>query len=222
MMWAIDIREAEDFIMATVVIHAGSSTPTAPPCHVTSSTPRSWKWDRAQYYRLAELGFFTNQRVELVQGEIVIMSPMNEPHVRGVILALEALRAAFPTGYTLRPQSPLDFGDSAPEPDVAVVTGAPRDIIATPTSAILVVEVAETSLDYDTSTKAELYAMAGVPDYWVVDLPTGRLLVFRDPGPLPAGLGASAYRTHLSLAPDQMISPLAAPSASICVADLLP
>ncbi len=74
----------------------------------------------------------------------------------------------------------------------------------------------------DTTTKAELYATAGVPDYWVIDLENRQLLIYRDPVALPAGLGATAYRTHLAFGPNDSVSPLAAPTASVKVADLLP
>ena len=69
-------------------------------------------------------------------------------------------------------------------------------------------------------TKAELYAEAAVPEYWVIDLPNRRLLVFRDPAPLP--VGGHTYRTHLTPGPADAVSPLAAPAAVVKVADLLP
>jgi len=67
-----------------------------------------------------------------------------------------------------------------------------------------------------------LYATAGIADYWVLDVDGRRLLVFRDPVPLPAGLGATAYHTHLTLTDAESISPLAAPAAVVRVADLPP
>ncbi len=184
--------------------------------------PRPVRWTRAEYYRLGELGFFAGRHVELICGEIVLMSPISEPHVAGVSLTTDAIKAAFGPGFYVRVQAPINLGDSDPEPDVAVVTGGPRETLITPTSALLVVEVSDTSRDYDTTTKAELYATAGVPEYWVLDLEHRQLLVFRDPVPLPVGLGATAYRTHLTLGPDETVSPLAAPTALVKVADLLP
>jgi Uma2 family endonuclease len=85
-----------------------------------------------------------------------------------------------------------------------------------------VVEVSDATLFYDTTTKAELYATANVPEYWVLDVANKQLHVFRDPVALPAGLGATAYATHLTLNPGDVVSPLAAPAATIAVADLLP
>ena len=80
----------------------------------------------------------------------------------------------------------------------------------------------DNTLFFDTTTKAELYATAGVPEYWVIDLQNRRLLVFRDPVPLPAGLGATTYRTHLTFDPADSVCPLAAPAVTVRVADLLP
>src|SRR5262249_32064485 len=80
--------------------------------------------------------------------------------------------------------------------------------------------VSDTTLALDLTEKAELYATAGIPDYWVLDLTGRRLLVFRDPGPVAAG--GAAYRTHLTLGPSESVTPLSAPNASVTVADLLP
>ena len=108
-------------------------------------------------------------------------------------------------------------------PDSAVVPGSPRDYHGRhPTTAALVVEVADTTLTTDTTEKAERYVTAGVADYWVLDVDGRRLLVFRDPAPLPAGLGATAYRTCLALGPADTVAPLAAPNNPVAVADLLP
>jgi Uma2 family endonuclease len=147
---------------------------------------------------------------------------MNPPHAVLVSLAEEALRAAFGPGYTTRVQLPLVFRlDTDPFPDVAVVPGRPRDYLAAhPTTAALVVEVADTTLQLDLTEKAELYATAGIRDYWVVDVNAGKLLVLRDPAAVAAG--GHAYRTRLTLGPSDSVTPLAAPAAAVRVADLLP
>lgn len=84
------------------------------------------------------------------------------------------------------------------------------------------IEVSDKTLAVDTTEKAERYATAGVADYWVLDISGRRLLVFRDPAPLPTTLGATASCTQLALAPTDRVSPLAAPQASVFVADPLP
>ena len=118
----------------------------------------------------------------------------------------------------------MDLGQTTdPEPDVIVVAGTPRSQPPTaPKTAVLVVEVADTSLAFDIGDKASLYAAARIADYWVVDLAHNRLYVFRDPRP-EAGqrFGHGFFRQSL-LGPADRASPLAAPSASILVGDLLP
>jgi Uma2 family endonuclease len=185
-----------------------------------STGPRPMRWTREQYYTLGELGFFNGRRVELIKGEIIEMSPKGWPHVVGCRKTAEVLEKAFAgIGWVAR-QEPLGTVDSEPEPDVSVLSGRFEDYSGHPTTALLIVEVADTSLDYDTTTKAELYATAGIADYWVLDVVNARLLVFRDPQPIAAA--GIAYRTHLTFAPTDTIAPLASSNFSIRVADLLP
>lgn len=185
-------------------------------------TRQRFRFTREQYYRLAELGFFHGKRVERIRGEIVEMSPKNWPHVVGCHKTAAVLERAFAgIGWVSR-QDPLSLVDSDPEPDVAILAGKLEDYADHPTTALLVVEVADTSLFEDTTTMVEVYAEAGIADYWVLDLNGRRLLVFRDPQQLPAPLAATAYRTQLTLTPADHVSPLAAPAASILVGDLLP
>jgi Uma2 family endonuclease len=183
---------------------------------------RRFRFTREQYYRLGELGFFDGRRVERIRGEIVEMSPKNWPHVVASRKTAGVLERAFTgIGWVSR-QDPISLPDSDPEPDVAVLTGRMEDYSDHPTTAVLVVEVADTTLFDDTTTMAEMYAEAGIADYWVLDLNGRRLLVFRDPQPLPTGLGATAYRIQLALGPADRVSPLGAPNALILVSDLLP
>lgn len=195
---------------------------TAMPPRMTSPSPR-WVWTREQYYQMADLGYFRGKRVELIDGEIRPMSPMNDPHVFGVLYTIEAVRAAFGEGFTFRPQLPMRLADgSEPEPDLAVIAGPPRSQTGHPGTAELVVEVADTSFDYDTHDKASLYAANGVKEYWVLDLAGRRLLVFRGPKPASGERFGHRYEMLLSLDADQKVTPLAAPTAAITVADLLP
>jgi len=194
--------------------------PSAPP----TPGPQPHRWTIAEYRQLGKLGLFHDTKTMLIDGEILTMVLPAPPHDTSLSLAMEYLRTAFPVGHYVRNQMALDIGTrNDPGPDLAVVQGSIRDYATrTPTSAVLVVEVADSSLFLDTTKKAELYATAGVPDYWVIDLDGRRLLVYRDPAPFPAGLGATAYRTHQTLGPADSIAPLAAPGAAVRVADLLP
>ena len=177
---------------------------------------RPFRWTREAYYRLGDDGYFNGQRVELIDGEIVAMSPMTEPHFLGIYLVGEALRAVFGAGFYVRQQGPLHAGVATDlEPDVAVLRVAdPRSLAAAPTTAELVVEVSVSSLRHDTIRKPPLYAAAGVPEYWVLDLAHAQLIVFRDPGP-------GGYATRFVRTATETVAPLAV-AGEVRVADMLP
>ena len=149
---------------------------------------------------------------------------MNPLHANALYLVGELIRSIFAAGWVVRVQMPMRVDElNDPFPDLLVVAGGPKDFwSAHPVTASLIVEVSDTTLKVDVTEKAERYATAGVADYWVLDLTNRKLLVFRDPAALPAGLGATAYRTQLTLNPADRVSPLAAAQSSILVADLLP
>jgi hypothetical protein len=135
------------------------------------------------------------------------------------------VRSIRPPGHYVRNQQGFDAGtDNDPGPDLAAVPGSVRDYATvTPTRAIWIVEVAASSLDMDTTTKAELYATAAVPGYWAIDLANRRLVVFRGPQPLPEALGrSSTYNAHLTFGPADRVAPLCGPQTLVLVADLLP
>jgi Uma2 family endonuclease len=133
------------------------------------------------------------------------------------------LRACFPTGHVFRTQMSLVLGQTTdPVPDYAVVAGSARDFVQKPTTAVLVAEVAESSLAYDTGDKASLYASAGIADYWVVDLVNRQLVVMRDPVADTSRAFGFAYATVSNIPDGQSVSPRAAPAATVAVADLLP
>jgi len=199
-------------------------TPPPKPSVPSAAGWQAYRWTITAYRNLGSTGLFDDVKTMLIDGEIFTMVMPNPPHDVALGLTDSWLRTAFTAGHHVRNQMGFDVGTrNGPEPDLAVVKGSIRDYATrTPTYAVLVVEVAESSLFLDTTTKAELYATAGVPDYWVIDLENRRLLVFRDPVPLPAGLGATAYRTRLTLGPADAVAPLAAPHAVVTVAGLLP
>lgn len=174
---------------------------------------------------MADLGMFRDQRVELIEGTIVQMPPQKNFHVIGIGLAEGAMRAAFGPRHWVRVQSPLHLGlRSAPEPDVAVVPGGPRDYTKTghPTTALLIVEISETTLAYDCGRKASLYARAKIADYWIVNLVQSRLEVRRNPVPDQGERYGWRYQDVLLLGPQDRVAPLAVPKKRVAVADLLP
>ena len=171
---------------------------------------------------MGEMGLFFGQRVELIEGEIMVLSPQNWPHTSTVARVDEVLRHVLGTGFWVRTQFPLNLFTSDPEPDVSVVAGPLQDYTDHPTTAVLVVEVSESSLDYDRTRKASLYARAGIADYWIVNLVDNQLEVRRDPRPDPAQHYGHGYASVSILVPPAAVNLLAAPQVSLAVADLLP
>ncbi|HRJ41073.1 MAG: Uma2 family endonuclease [Caldilineaceae bacterium] len=185
--------------------------------------PRLLLWTKDEYYKMAEIGFFDGKRVELIGGQVLEMSPMLSGHATATMLVAEALRKAFASRHFLRVQLPLSVSEiSDPEPDVAVIEGTIRDYRdAHPTTAALVVEVADSSVDYDRTDKASLYASAGVGDYWVVNLPQRRLEVFRSPIPDTSQPFGYSHASRTIFAETEQVQPLAA-AGVVQIADLLP
>jgi Uma2 family endonuclease len=184
--------------------------------------PSHKRWTRAEYERLIDDGYFgPTEQCELVNGEILAVTPQKSRHATVVMLIHERLQPAFAPLANVRVQLPLALDpDSEPEPDIAVVPGAIRDYLdAQPTSAWLVVEVANTSLMFDRRTKGPLYARVGIPEYWIANLADNVLEIYREPIETATGW---AYRLVQSYRPGEEIRPVMAPDAAVAVADLLP
>ena len=181
------------------------------------------RWRRVEYDRLVDLGMFEGERLELIDGLLVLREPQGSPHAATVSLIGQVVATAFGPGWHPRLQMPLALDDeSEPEPDVAVVTGAPRDYLdAHPATAALVVEVAESSLRLD-RVKSGLYARAGIQDYWIANLVDRTLEVHREPHSAAVSTHGRVYRFVELLHPPATVAPLASPTALIRVADLLP
>lgn len=173
-----------------------------------------------RYFRLVDEGVLQpDDRVELLEGVVVAMAPQNTPHASGVSRVNHALMRAVGDRAVVRIQMPFIAGRySVPEPDAAVVPGRLDDYDdAHPRSALLVVEVADSSLKQDRLTKAMIYAAAGVSDYWIVNVPGQQIEVHRDPDP-----AARRYRSTVVRRRGDRIDLLAFPDATIAVDELLP
>jgi Uma2 family endonuclease len=185
--------------------------------------PRVRRWTLEEYYTMAETGLFAGQRVELLDGEIIEMSPQGEPHIRAASLADSALRLAFGPIYWLRLHAPLHLGgDNEPEPDLAVLRGTPNDVGDPLQAVVLIVEVSDSSLTYDRTRKAGYYARAGIADYWIINLIERQLEIRRHPVSDPAQPEGFRYADVTILAENDSATPLALPEARIDVRDLLP
>jgi Uma2 family endonuclease len=186
---------------------------------------RTRLWTRADYDRLiAEGAFDHGDPVELLRGELVAREPQGSYHFTTIALAAGALERSFGPGWTVRQRAPIMLdSESEPEPDLAVVRGEPIDFLQShPARPALVVEVAETSLDLDRQLKGALYARAGLPEYWIINLRDRCLEVFRTPVPDPVLPIGWRYRDVTVLAAGDWVAPVALGSRSVAVADLLP
>lgn len=201
-------------------------TPIVPPAREIENNEtecaRVHLWTRDEYYKMAEIGFFDGKRVELIEGEVFEITPMKSPHATSLSLVAELLKQAFSEEFTIRSQFPITFSaTNEPEPDVAVVKGKIRDFAdAHPKTAALIVEVSDTTLRYDQTTKATLYAKNEIGEYWILNLKNRCLEVYRRPIN-DKSLGF-IYAEIQIITENEAIAPLAAPAAEIKVADMLP
>jgi Uma2 family endonuclease len=192
--------------------------------HVSIEEPQLHLWTRDEYSRMADAGLFDGKRVELIEGRIFEMPSMKSAHATSLTLSKQALEKILGGNYFLRIQMPLNSGEiSQPEPDIAVIAGAVRDYTDEhPRTAVLVVEIADSSLMHDRTEKVKVCAKAGIQEYWIVNLLDCRLEVYRNPITDDASTSGFNYPGHVILKPGDFVSPLAVPSAKLAVADLLP
>jgi Uma2 family endonuclease len=186
---------------------------------------RTRRWTRAEYDRLiAEGRFRPDERLELLGGHLVVREPQGSRHSAAIELALHALQQAFGSPWRVRVQLPVALDpESEPEPDLCVVVGDPRSrALAHPSHPILVVEVADSSLDLDREHKGSLYARAGLEDYWIVNLVDRQVEVYRRPAAEPLAPFGWRYAERSVHGASNQVSPLAMPSARISVGELLP
>lgn len=194
------------------------ATATAPPA---APVLEPYRFTTGAYFRMVEAGILTeDDRVELLGGQVVAMSPSNPPHASAISRCVRVFTRALRDDQALvREQSPLDLEPyDAPEPDVALVRPRADDYhTGHPTAAavLLVIEVSDSTLTGDRLVKRPLYAAAGLPEAWILNLQADRLEVARG----PRGDQYAAVRVY---GPGERVAPLAFPELELAVADLLP
>ena len=176
------------------------------------------RWTADDVQKMVAAGILNeDDRVELLEGELVEMSPQTKEHWYAKALVLEALREGYGTTAWVVGQDPIQVADdNQPEPDIAVLRGSIqsyRGRLPRPSDALLLVEIAHTSRKRDLQ-KASIYAAAGVPVYWILDVAERQLQVHTDPGP-------NGYRVVNLLREDTTVSP---PGLDLrwVIAELLP
>ncbi len=194
---------------------------TAAPATVDVAAGRERrKFTVAEYYRMGEVGILHHtERVELIDGEVIVMSPVGVPHVTVVNRLNMAFAERARGRYIVSVQNPVHLDDyGEPQPDLALLR--PRDYYAEerhpgPGDTLLAVEVADSTLAFDLRVKSQRYAAAGIPELWVMNLPGDCLERLDQPGP-------EGYGRHTTFRRGEKISPAALPDLELAVEDLLP
>ncbi len=173
-----------------------------------------------EYYCMGEAGILKpDERTELIHGEIFVMPPIGSGHAAGESRAVRSFHRRLGDRAIVRGQNPIRLPDgSEPQPDIVLAhpradhyrTAHPR-----PGDVFLVVEVCDPSLQHDRDIKVPLYAQAGIPETWLMNLPDDRIEVYRDPAP-------EGYRSITLVPRDGAITPLAFPDVTIPCAEFLP
>lgn len=183
------------------------------------------RWTRVEYDRLIDLGVFQpGERLELLDGWLVVREPQGPGHSAAIRRVLHALRQTLGDAWQIDSQLPVALDDlSEPEPDVFVVPRDPKNYRgAHPSRPLLIVEVAQSSYRIDREYKASLYARARVREYWIVDLVHETVEVHREPAASSEARYGWHYRAVETLRPPASAAPLLAADRAIPVADLLP
>ena len=171
------------------------------------------KWTLEEYHRLAETGILDDRRVELLKGDIVEMASEGEPHAYSCHEAGEYLTDLLNQQASVRQNHPVTLpNDSEPEPDLAIVQRLGREYRSHhpyPENIFWLIEYANSSLDKDLKVKSKVYAEVGISEYWVIDLKTMELVVFRNP--------QNGEYTSKNILASGAIQPLAFPDIAVSI-----
>lgn len=174
-----------------------------------------WRWTTAELDHLVGLGVFrADEQFELIGGEIVPMLPAGRPHEVMKEDLAEYLHSLAPKDVKVRTEQQLNLDASTyTKPDVLVRRAGTKSYDVDGTTVLLVVEIAESSLDYDTNTKARLYALFGVREYWVIDTKTRSTRVHRKPA-------AGGYSDVFEVSSEELVTPMLIPAMTVKMSDV--
>ncbi len=191
----------------------------APSVPVARRTPK--RWTKAEFNAAVDRGLVRGQRVYLYRGELIEMPAVGTLHARGIRQVSAWLVPLFEPDLAVRGQSPFELPDeSMPQPEFVVCTPEQADRRPHPNAAVLIIEVADSSIELDQEA-ADDYAAAGVPDYWIANVRDRDLEVYRDPRPDPASPTGHRYAERRVYAVGESLAPLARPDAVVAVAMLV-
>lgn len=193
--------------MPTVVTETPRLSPVEPPRK---------RWTRLECVVLEESGIWEQQHLELIEGELISKMGKKRPHANAIAVVHAWLLRVFGEQY-VNQEAPIDVAPednptNEPEPDLIVFSKPYREFAANPQPADLrlVVEISDSTLGFDLTTKARLYARARIVEYWVVDIPSRRVIVHRDPR-------EGQYRSVVAYAEQESVKPLASPDSGFSV-----
>ncbi|MEJ5198619.1 MAG: Uma2 family endonuclease [Anaerolineae bacterium] len=213
--------------MLTIADQARSPTPLA--ARPAETTPRAWspaepfaprwRFTVTEYHRLIAAGILhEDDRVELMGGDLVMMSPIGSKHAAAVKRLNYLLMRSLQDRALIGVQDPLYLDEhSEPQPDITVLKPRQDFYVHShpgPNDVLLLIEVADTSIEYDRDVKLYAYARAGIVEAWLVDLIDGLIMIHREPSP-------TGYKLLRKALPGEMISPTAFPDLQIAVADVI-
>jgi Uma2 family endonuclease len=176
-------------------------------------TPARAKFSLERFHKMAEAGIFgADDRIELIDGEMLTMAPIGGPHMAMVNRLNSLLVRAIGDQGVVSVQNPVALPpDSEPQPDVVVLkpsAGALSAGVPGQADVLLLIEVADSTLRYDRGIKLPLYARHGIQEVWIVDLQAKRIEVFLSPGP-------SGYAQRREIGPAESVAPQALPRVSV-------
>ncbi|MTJ10225.1 Uma2 family endonuclease [Anabaena sp. UHCC 0204] len=177
-------------------------------------------WTVEEYHRMNDAGIFApDERVELLEGKILCKSVKTTAHRSATGRINYVLKKRLENRALICVQDPVKLNErSEPEPDISVVKIDPleyADHHPTPSEVYLIIEVADSSLKLDCETKAQAYSLAGIKDYWVLDVVKRELHIFRNQT-------QNGYESQVIFGETETVSPLEFPDLQICLSDMLP
>jgi Uma2 family endonuclease len=185
--------------------------------------PRRFRWNFESFYRLEGTGIFGDARIELIEGELFEMAVITPRHAVTVNKIADTLIRCFQDGYVVSPQNPIKLSNqSVPLPDVSILRGTYQDFFDTlPETAVLMVEVADSTLASDRRDKTSLCARYAIQELWIVNVADNELEIYRQPRRDGSATHGFSYGLRQVLGRENTVSPLELPDVSIPVANLL-
>lgn len=196
-------------------------SPVQSPQSTTSKSafPQPYCFTVEDYQRMGETGIFAaGDRVELIAGEIVQMSPIGTKHQACVARINQILGQQLRDRALIWPQNAIQLNEtSQPQPDIALLTPREdfyRDRYPQPSDILLIIEVADSTIRYDRDIKIPLYSSVGIPEAWIVDLNRNCLEVYQSPD-------SEGYRSKQTYNPGQTLTPVSFPDCAIATTSLM-